>query len=290
MQRLVLSAIMLSGMMALLIAGCPRGGNTDTNTPDTNTPDTNDPNAAAAQLTETQATAVDFVVNQLAAAGAAWGTFASLSDARLDPNTMGFYNTYGTCPIVTFIAADSAAIQFDFGTGCSSTATGGMTISGSANVSLVRATRAVTVTFQNLTIATNSLTGTLTATLQRVTNGAALNGQCNLTTANIRTVSGQITVQFTTDGLITIPSATVTFTHGTVTQDVTLSNAVLDPINNHNFLPEAGTATFAMPAEGGSGTVLIVVTFGASTPVDGTVQVKIGAAAPGQYKIPGIGS
>lgn len=271
-------------LLAANLGGCnPNNGGGEPNDPNTggNTPPT---------LTAAQQAVINTVTEQLTAAAAIFSTSGALANAQLDLDSMSAIGAFGTCPAVAFVASsETATAQFDFGSGCSVPTTGGHTISGAVTLTIARGSRSATLNFNQLTIDGNAITGTMNVTVQAISGGVRLTGTCNLATATVGTINGSITIELTTNGLVTIGAGSVTVSDGSTAHSVTLANLVLDPVNNGNFVPEAGTATFQVP-DGGSGaaTLTAVVTFDAQSPQDGTVQVKLGNAPAVEYQIPGI--
>jgi hypothetical protein len=243
-------------------------------------------------LTAAQKDAAAAVTTQLEALGAVWGTCSELSTTSLDLNLTSQNGTFGECPAVTLVstAPQSVMMKLDFGaTGCSSTATANQTVSGAVKISMTRGTRTASIEFESLTVSGKAITGTVSATLATMTNGVRMTGTCDIMTAQVGSASGSLTVEITKDGLITLTTGDVTVSDGTTSYAVALAGIVCDSINNGNFLPESGTATFEVPNEGrGPATLTVVVTFTSQTPVDGTVQVSIAGSQPVTYRLPGV--
>jgi hypothetical protein len=274
------TACLLVACAALFtLGGCP---------PHTTDPNTVDPNDIA--LTIEQQNAVQFVAQQLSAFGAVLGIDASLTSSQLNLDSIQSLGVFGTCPTVSFAAgSDTALIEFNFGTGCSSSATGGQTVSGAADIDVDRGTRSAAVTFQNLAIGGHSITGTLAVTVTAATGGGVrLEGTVDVTTADIGHVTGSVTATITTGGVITISTGSLTVASGATSYAVTLANLVIDPVGNGNFVPEGGTATFSVPHEG-AGPDTLVVTFTSQSPSTGVVRVQVGSAAAINYDVPGLG-
>ncbi len=263
----------------LLVAGCPT--------------QTTDGTTTTSGLTTAQKTAVSDVAGQTEALSSVWGTCSGLSTTDLDLNPAAQDGTLGECPAVSLLMPDpqSLRVNLEFGIeGCSGPATGGQTVSGSVSITISRGTKSASVAFDDLALDDQAVTGTITATLEKTDAAVSLTGTCDITTAQVGSATGTITVQITTAGLITITTGDVTLSTSTATYAVALANVVLDPINNGNFWPESGTATFEVPNDGpGPDTLTVVVTFSSQTPVDGTVQVTVEGAGPYTYQIPGVG-
>jgi hypothetical protein len=260
----------------VILAGCP----------------TQTTNGSGTELTTAQKDAVTAVAAQLQALGAVWGTCSELASTPLDLNPTSQNGTFGDCPAVTLVSTgpQTLAMKLDFGaTGCSSNATANQTVSGAVKISMTRGTRTASIEFEDLTVAGKAITGTVSVTLDTLANGVRLAGTCDITTAQIGSASGSLTVEITKDGLITLTTGDVTVSDGTTSYAVALANLVCDPLNNGNFLPESGTATFEVPNEGrGPATLTVVVTFTSQTPVHGTVPVSIAGSQPVAYQLPGV--
>lgn len=242
-------------------------------------------------LTADEQAGVQDVVAQVMALSAALSTTGSLGDAQLDPDSIAATGTFGTCPAVTFTAdAGNAVITFDFGTGCTATLNANQIIVGTVQIGLARATRTVVANFDNFSIDARSVTGQIQATLTRITSGVGLEGLLNLSTALVGSAVGTYAAQITTAGLITIPSATLVISDDEGNRNITLTNIVIDPASNGNFVPEAGTAAIEIPLTQilTPGAARIVITFDENSPVDGTVSVQVGSQAAIDYDVPGI--
>jgi hypothetical protein len=255
------------------------------------TPTGNNAGGGTEQLTQARKDAVALVSEQLSTAAAALGTCSSLTDSQLDLNTIAQTGVFGTCPEISFNAsAASASIIFDFGdAGCSGPATGNQTVSGSLGLTITRGARQAVIESEQLTIAGKTVSGRLDVVLSSDSGSVTLTGAGTIATAGVGSVSGDFTLVIGADGTLTLDTANLNVTDGTQSLAAELEGLVSDPVGNGNFIPESGTATFDIPNEGpGPATVTIVVTFTADTPVNGTVNVKIGDAAESEYQIPGL--
>jgi hypothetical protein len=277
-MRTFRTLILFAGPALLSAGGCPT--------------QTTDGTSTTTGLTTAQKTAVSDVAEQTAALGSVWGTCSRLATTDLGLNPVAQDGTFGECPSVSLLMPDpqSLTVNLEFGIeGCSGPATGGYTVSGSVNITISRGTQAASVVFDDLALDNQAVTGSVTASLERSDDAVTLTGTCDIATAQVGSAEGSITVEITTAGLITITTADATLSTGSATYDVALANVVLDPLNNGNFWPESGTATFEVPNDGpGPDTLTVVVTFSDQTPVDGTVQVTVEGAGPYTYQIPGV--
>jgi hypothetical protein len=269
------SLITLAIAAALTLGGCPQpGGNGNTLPPVT--------------LSTAQSAAIDSVARQLTAFGSLLATSSELADARLTVGSLPQLDVFGECPRVAIVASDdSAAIAFNFGDdGCSSDQTGGKTVTGGLDIRITRASGETTVTLLNLNIDGVAMTGAMQFTLTRSGTTVTLAGQITETVEieNVGSVSGSITLQVTTGGVITITTANLTLNDGTSAQAVTLDGLVIDPASNGNFVPQSGTASFSI-TEGDSTTALLV-TFKSTTPSDGEVDVTVNSTGAATTTIP----
>ncbi len=261
--------------LVLPLGGCP--------------PAQQNPGGQTVQLTAGQQAAVSAVVPQLDPFGAVLATLASLTDTQLDLDTINSFGLYGSCPQVTYIStAANVLIQLNFTTGCSNPETAGRTVSGSVDITVARATRTATVAFTNLVVNGHAITGSASLTDQSVTGGIQLSGTVDFTSADVGRVTGTITAQFTTTGVITLQTGNLSIVSGQTTYTATPAGLVLAPQANRNFVPQAGTLSFDVPAESGSGTVTLTVTFVTQSPVDGTVSVQVGSTGTAQFQVPGV--
>ena len=91
-------------------------------------------------------------------------------------------------------------------------------------------------------------------------------------------------MEVNTSGLITITTANLTFNDGTSSQAAAISDVVIDPAGNGNFVPHSGTATFSITEDGS--TTALAVEFTSTTPNDGGVDVTVDSAASATATIP----
>ncbi len=251
------------------------------------------PGSTTSSLSETQQAAVTQVVKQVTATAAALGTCSALTDHRVDPNDIAVSGGFGECPQVSFSASTlQAQLLLSFGTdGCSGAATGGQTVQGAVEATVTRATRSAAITFTDLQYNSQAITGGLGVTLRAAPDEAiVLDGTCNISTARLGTVAGNITVAMTAAGVMTIRTGEVAVAGATASYQVTLTDVVVDPVTNGNFIPQSGSARFVVPSEGGPGPtqLTVVVTFTSQSPVNGTVQVQVQSLPAETYAIAGL--
>jgi len=167
-------------------------------------------------------------------------------------------------------------VEMNYGAGCRSSGTAGQTVSGALDVRIVRVNRSANVTFSNLTINGRAISGALAFTIGP-NDGVHLTGTTDVTTAQLGRVSGSFTAQLTRTGMITLQTGDVTLTYDGPVDAVRLDGVVMDPVNNGNFVPQAGSAALSIPPEPGAASVPLTISFLSQTPTNGTVQVQMGA-------------
>jgi len=239
------------------------------------------------ELTEAQQAAIDSVTAQLHAMIQALSTVGSLNDDRVGLGGLSLIGLYGTCPQVSWVAtAQTAVMTFNFGTaGCSSDATGGLTVAGRVDLNVTRATDTAAITFAEMTIDGVGVSGTASLTVTGTVPNLTLTGTVDIEVDGVGAMAGNVTVELSDDG-ITIPTGSLTLDDGTDTFTVTLDDVVIQPQGDGNLIPNDGTATFGVP--GDSGTVTLVITFTADSPTDGVVEVSAGGAGAIEYTLPGF--
>ncbi len=272
----------LLGLMLVFViglGGCPQpsgSGNGD---------NSNNNGGATVSLSDAQKTALTDVAQGLVALGEFSATLANFQSSQLNLSRLTTRFNEGTCPRFTVLTTDTSAVaRLDYGAGCSSAATGNKTISGTVDCVITLGTLSVECTLSNLVIDGAAVTGTVAITVARsATDSVTLTGTANLTVAGIGTVAGAISIVVNAVGLITISSSALTLTDAQgAAYSLTLSGLVCDPVNNGNFIPEAGTASFALNGS------TIVASFDSGSPSDGTVSVTVGNQSAGEFDVPGI--
>ena len=89
-------------------------------------------------------------------------------------------------------------------------------------------------------------------------------------------------------GTITIVNGDLTLTdEASLSYSVDIDGLLMAPLENGNFIPQAGTITFEIPNSGpGPATTTIVITFDETSPENGTVAVAVGDQAAVSYTLP----
>ncbi|MEK6798259.1 MAG: hypothetical protein AABZ12_04785 [Planctomycetota bacterium] len=264
--------IVLAGLFTAVVAGsgCDRrsGGATDV------------------VLTEEQQAAVDAVVAQVeAAAKAVAGVAESFDGLDADSDLSG-----GTCPTVTAVRGDGATtVTVDFPEGCTNEYYGDAPVSGSVTLVLQLVSRAVSVAFNDFTTDEGTVAGTLALQLTGDASPRTLSGDVDITTSGVGSAVGTLEIQFDlVAGTITIVNGDLTLTdEASLSYSVDIDGLLMAPLENGNFIPQAGTITFEIPNSGpGPATTTIVITFDETSPENGTVAVAVGDQAAVSYTLP----
>lgn len=240
---------------------------------------------SSASLTAEQQAAVDSVVAQVEAVVAALaGTVDSFDGIDADGD-----ETFGECPVVAVAFVDGVAtMTLSFPEGCTNEYYGESPVSGSISVTFDTATLSFDVTFNDFTTNVGTVSGSMALSLQRDGLTAVLAGTVDIAISGVGATMGTITVQFDAEAfVVTITEATLTLTSDDGTEfTVTIDGLVVSPVDNGNFIPEAGTLSFDIPNDGpGPDPITVVVTFDATSPTDGTVQVQVGGGEPVEYQL-----
>ncbi len=199
-------------------------------------------------------------------------------------------NTFEGCPTVTTtVAAGVFAITIDYGEGCIREFYGEDPASGSVTMSFDSQQQMLSFVYTDLVIGGRAVSGTLELALASEGDARNLAGAIDIVT-NSGTVVGTIDLSLSlVEGSITFSEATLTLTDSEGTSiAVAVDSVAIKPIDHASFIPESGTMTFEVPNDGlGPETLTAVVTFSSQSPVDGTVTVTVGPAAPVTYQIGG---
>ncbi|MCH7870655.1 MAG: hypothetical protein IID33_03045 [Planctomycetes bacterium] len=272
-----ISLVTLVIMTAAGLGGCPQPG--DTNPP-----------PPTVTLSAAQSAAVDSAAAQLTAFASLLGTFSELASSQLSLDSLPTLELIGDCPRIS-IATDGvkAFFIFNFAEGCISSQTGGRTVSGKLNIDITDITGTAgetAITSLDLAIDGQAISGVLDFTLTRDGDTITLAGEITETVeiSGVGSVTGSLTVKIASSGVITITTANLTFNDGSTSQSVTLTDVVIDPVGNGNFVPQSGTASFSLSE--GDATTTLVVTFNANTPTDGSVDVAVGTTGSASHTIP----
>ena len=276
-----ISLVTLGVMIAAGLGGCPQPGDTDPPPP---------PPPPTVTLTASQSAAVDSAAAQLTAFASLLGTFSELASSQMSLDSLPTIDVLGECPRIPIATSGtSALIIFNFAEGCSSSQTGGKTVSGKLDVGITDISGTAgetTLTSLDLMIDGQAVSGALQFPLTRDGDTVTLAGQITETVeiAGVGSVTGSLTVRITAGGRISITTANLTFNDGSTSQAVALADVAIDPAGNSSFIPESGTASFSLSE--GDATTTLVITFNANTPTDGSVDVAVGTTGNASHTIP----
>jgi hypothetical protein len=204
--------------------------------------------------------------------------------ARVQAQALGSLRTY--CPNATVTLANTT-VTVDFGANCTLPSIG--TIAGvvSAQVSEPAAhTVQILFTFTGLSVNARTLDGTLSVS---TTNGTSYTGAAHLTSQGGTADFPAITLALDTDG------KGVTLSGGGTVSSSSASTQVSFASVHHSFgacYADAGSITLAkttVTKRGKSVTVTETVTFLATTPATGQVEVQIGTGTPATVQLPAYG-
>ena len=287
-------SLIQSAVVLTLLSGCmvpAPNGNSNANL-NANGAANQNANSTAITLTAAQQAAIDEVVAQIESAAAVFATFGGLVNDEIDFNNLaalGLIGVDGTCPQFSFVN-DSQNAQFVLGLvfnpACTTDKLAGAEISGEIALRVTRATRTADITFTNFTVDGQTIAGTAALQLSgNNTSGVTLAGTVDLEIGAAQTVRGDVRVAITSAGVITVNSDGLDLSDGSDVTSVEITDLVIDPVGNGNFVPEAGSIAFE---DGGPPT--ITVTFSTASPATGTVTVTVGNLGATTYQIPGVGA
>lgn len=282
--------------LVLLFSGCmtpPPGGNNNANTGNSNAnsnananansnANTNANTGGGVILDDVQKSAINAVANGVENALAVLGCYSGLVNPAVDLSNPPVISSIAGCPTVFLLRSnDSAVVSLDFGAGgCSNAKTANTVVNGIISLSpYTVSTRTGTVTFENFKINDVAVTGggSLTAG-GNATDGVTLQGNVNFTVGTLM-VSGAITITLRSSGEITINATDLSLTDGGSMATVDLTNVVANPVANGNFVPQSGTAAFALDSN------TIEVTFTSASPQTGVVQVRVDGIGPANHSL-----
>lgn len=255
-----------SALLILLGAalGCPRSAGP---------PSDNTGFSATNEFTAERQAAVRLIVQQLIATTRAIATFRTLADPRLNLNS-GTVDTFGTCPtIISFgTVGQRGSALFDYGDGCTAAAFGTATVAGQVETTPALDGQTFRISLQNLTIDNRRVTGFLNALPTGETGDfseLAVGGELN--TEDVGKVLGAFVIGFTESGEIVLSGPDVSLESDDKGYVVDLDGVTVAPLDNDNFVPEAGTLQFVDNA-----LVEIIVTFSERAAEEGVVRVIVG--------------
>lgn len=182
-----------------------------------------------------------------------------------------------TCPTVDFSASTAGlSLTVDYGEGCPPVLYPEIEMSGSVTGTFDVENVSVAIELNSLVVDDETISGSVTATADHDPPLNTLVATFDITVDQVGAAEGTATLIVDTDtGAVTIPEGTVTVSLEDGTSfDITFEDLIADPVNNGNFLPESGTATFTIEGENGQ-PVSIELSFTENTPVDGSIEYSI---------------
>lgn len=270
-----------------LALGCrPRGGD---GLPTDGEPTDGEPTDG--ELAPQQKAAVDAVVDQLEVASKALTSFVD-GFTGVDADTDG---SVAGCPDVSFVRENGVtSITVDYGDdGCTNAYYGDSLVSGAVSVNFNRLEQTLSGVFDDFTIGHDVFAGSFDFNQDRDETGRrVLTGTVDIAVAGHGSTEGTLTMRVDVANVtLSIEDASLTLTDADgVSYSVSVTDVVIDPIDNRSFVPESGTAEFEGPVAGSDEVIVFIIEFTAQSPVDGTVLVTIGDAPPVEYQIPGVGN
>ncbi len=256
------------GALALTV-GCPNP--TPTPTDDTQA------------LSNTERTGADEAVDAAGAVVLAAGAVQGIAQGTVPPSTGQTNNglQFGECPVNTLTLGGNGQVSFsmtsDFGsTGCDPQGDGSFTCAGVISGTYAPSTdsKTVTLTFDGLTCANRSVTGTAQLVFAISGNTISADGDLDVTATrdgDKADVNGEVMTTYDlSTGDTTIDSFIGTVGEGGETRDCTMTDCLINFRTNGNFIPESGT----MIVTGDSGRQITIV-FDADSPATGNVTVSI---------------
>jgi hypothetical protein len=183
-----------------------------------------------------------------------------------------------TCPSVTLDPSNAAlAFSLTFASDCTLTPVALTRIQGSLGVVFSESQSDVEINFDSLMVAGEELTGS--AGLAMNAAGAdtlLLTGNFRIAIADLDEVRGIVTLTYSPDGLLSISNGFWLFENSAVefevadpTSNLPGGQVVIDLAGSNTLIPSSGRIAFR---DDGS---RYVVTFEDSTPIDGSVTIKI---------------
>ncbi|HXK87332.1 MAG TPA: hypothetical protein PLS82_14945 [Phycisphaerae bacterium] len=239
------------------------------------------PPPSQTELTPEEQTAIEAALQATAALSQAAGITQLPVNPNIDPEEEPPVTTEGTCPVITTEASAAAEgrsrnVTINFGAAaCPAAPFPGLSCSGSATGTLNRFAATLSLTFNNLSCASQTLNGQVQAAYEFAPAGANLNGTFNLTW----TSDGQDIAITGQGGLLGFDRATNATTLGVFNASVSASdaaytvgftNVVLAYQNNPDLLPSSGVITITGPT-----IRQLTIRFNENSPTTGEAEVRI---------------
>jgi hypothetical protein len=247
------------------------------------------PNGDGGSLSPEVQAAVDDVMEKSQATFQALAGFADGFDPRLDDEQD---MSYAGCPMVVADRQNgSFSVELDFGNGCTNQFYPESTVSGRVLMSLIiAATRTGSVQWDDFTIDGQSINGLFDLQITRQDLARLISGTIDITISGVGSTEGTLDMdlRFTT-ATFTVQEATLTLADASESFTVSINDVVVKPVDNGNFIPEDGTISFEIPNEDPPPDMLtVLITFDRRSPIDGTVDVKVGNGPTVTYTLPGF--
>lgn len=272
--------LLVLAFSSVMLAGCPmRPGPGDNGS---------EPGTLSPQVQQ----AVDDVVARTQATFQALTSFVDGVSIDLEVGQ----DAIGRCPVVEADRQDGVvSIVLDYGDGCSNEAYGDSTVSGRILLSLaVLDEQSLSVVYEDFAVDDQTVVGGFSLELVREDFARRLFGEIHITTSDLGSTDGTLDVEVRVATVtITVTTASLVLSDELDSFDVAIEieGIVIKPKreDNGNFVPEAGTISFEIADDDDPSELLaIVIAFDAESPVDGTVQIKVGSLPPLDYKLPGF--
>jgi hypothetical protein len=239
----------------------------------------------ADELTDEQKAAIESVVTQVEAAARALTSIAQSFEAIDAEGDL----QVGECPVVTAeLAGGILTVNVNFPAGCTNDYYGeDIAVSGGVTIVFDINALSLDVTFDDFASNGQTVSGSLSMTLTREDLRRTLTGTIDITTTGVGSVEGNLEIEYdSARARITIHDANLALTDADgVSVSIAIDGIVIEPIDNGNFIPEAGTVTFVLPATDSTDEATIEVEFDQESPVDGTVSVTVDGHGPVPYSL-----
>lgn len=206
----------------------------------------------------------------------------------------------GSCPALAGAFSDTngfVQLSYPFG-GCISPSNGTANLTGSIRVdtddvsplpAMITIDYGVEdngITSDTFSVEGVAVEGSLTGTLTNIEGGVTLSGPLSLMLSNGASVSGNITVSLLDSGGLLILFSTLTLSDADGALSVTFNSLAADPLNDVTFVPEGGSLSFTVSAEGAQR--LVTVGFSEASQSTGAVSVSVDGGAAATVVVPGL--
>lgn len=239
-----------------------------------NSNDNTNDNSNTITLSADQEAEIDANAALLNEASKFFSVYANLADPMLDFANLQQIGVVGNCPTVSYVSnATSGGFSLDFtADGCDSDSLAGLNASGSGGFTYDRNTEVATLSFDNLVIDAEAVTGTGTPVVTgNGTIGVTMNGQFDILVGG-KMISGEVIVLLLVDGSVQINGTGLSIDDGSGAGAVSfdLNDVVVNGESNGSLRPESGSISYT-----NADNQMVIVTFSTATVQDGTVMVEI---------------